>query len=103
MFEALQRLAARQEGRILDLFAADPERAARFSVESGGLLLDYSKTRIDAEVRAALLALCDARGLAERREAMFTGAKINETEGRAVLHTALRNLDGGPVEVDGRD
>ncbi len=88
---------------ILDLFAADPDRAGRFSVETGDMRFDYSKTNIDDATRDALIALCDATDLAARRDAMFSGARINETEDRAVLHTALRNLDGGPVEVDGVD
>ncbi|MEX0319618.1 MAG: glucose-6-phosphate isomerase [Ruegeria sp.] len=104
MFDRLQALAAEAQGRhILDLFAADPDRAARYSAETGDMRLDYSKTHIDDAVREELLALCDRADLAARREAMFTGAPINETEGRAVLHTALRNLDGDPVEVDGQD
>jgi glucose-6-phosphate isomerase len=65
--------------------------------------LDYAKTNIDAEGRALLLALLDDAGVAAKREAMFAGEPINVTEGRAVLHTALRNLDGGPVIVDGQD
>ncbi|MBJ6371602.1 glucose-6-phosphate isomerase [Sedimentitalea arenosa] len=89
--------------RIADLFAEDPGRAAAFSLRLDDMLLDFSKTAVTQEVRRALIALCDAAGLAARREAMFTGAAINTTEGRAVLHTALRNLDGGPVRVEGRD
>jgi glucose-6-phosphate isomerase len=88
---------------ILQLFDQDRDRAQAFSASTGDLLFDYSKTQIDADIRTALIGLCDQAGLAERREAMFSGAKINETEGRAVLHTALRNLDGGPVDVDGLD
>ncbi|WP_170325094.1 glucose-6-phosphate isomerase [Ruegeria arenilitoris] len=88
---------------ILGLFGNDSNRAGAFSASTGDLLFDYSKTQIDADIRDALIQLCDAAGLVERREAMFSGEKINETEGRAVLHTALRNLDGGPVEVDGLD
>ena len=88
---------------ILDLFAADPNRAATFSVSAGELLFDYSKTNIDEGVLSALLALYEERGVAAKREAMFSGAKLNDTEGRAVLHTALRNLGGGPVVVDGQD
>ncbi len=102
--DILSTLAAERKGRsILDLFDSDADRAQGFSASTGDLLFDYSKTQIDQEVRTALIRLCDEAGLADRREAMFTGAKINETEGRAVLHTALRNLDGGPVEVDGLD
>lgn len=89
--------------RITDLFADTPDRAEDFSAAFEDMRLDYSKTNIDNAARDALIALCDRTGLATRREAMFTGAPINETEGRAVLHTALRNLDGGPVLVDGTD
>ena len=86
---------------ILDMF--DEARAKDFSVRAEGLLLDYSKTNIDADTRDMLIALTENAGLKAHREAMFTGEKINQTEGRAVLHTALRNLDGGPVNVDGED
>ncbi|MGV6804569.1 MAG: glucose-6-phosphate isomerase [Ruegeria sp.] len=89
--------------RIQDLFAKGSDRAKAFSATTGDLLFDYSKTQIDEKIRSALIHLCDRANLAARREAMFTGEKINETEGRAVLHTALRNLDGGAVEVDGED
>jgi len=86
---------------ILDLFA-DPARAGRFSARAGDMLFDYSKTNIDAEGLGLLIELATAAGLAEKREAMFSGAAINETEGRAVLHTALRNLNASVI-VDGRD
>ncbi|MBO9444929.1 glucose-6-phosphate isomerase [Ruegeria sp. R14_0] len=100
----LKALASQAESQsILSLFEGDTDRAQGFATSTGDLLFDYSKTQITDEVRRALIALCDAAGLAERRAAMFDGEKINETEGRAVLHTALRNLDGGPVEVDGLD
>ena len=81
----------------------DAARAADFSVEAVGLHFDYAKTNIDASGRDLLIALLDRAGVAERRAAMFSGEKINETEGRAVLHTALRNLSGRPVLVDGQD
>ncbi len=87
--------------RILELF--DEGRAEDFSVRAEGMLFDYSKTNIDAETRDLLIGLTEQAGLSDRRAAMFAGEKINETEGRAVLHTALRNLDGGPVMVDGAD
>jgi len=87
---------------ILDLFA-DPTRAQRFSATAGAMLFDYSKTGIDDEARTLLLRLAEAAGLAARRDAMFSGAKINETEGRAVLHTALRAPEGVRVMVDGAD
>ncbi|WP_321363568.1 glucose-6-phosphate isomerase [uncultured Celeribacter sp.] len=103
-FSALKSMAEAAESRhILDLFDADHERAAGFSALSDGLLFDYSKTNIDAETRQALFDLLEQSGLKDKRAAMFEGAKINDTEGRAVLHTALRNLDGGPVIVDGKD
>ncbi|MBY6161383.1 glucose-6-phosphate isomerase [Mameliella alba] len=103
MFEDLKALAAGIGDRRIEDQFADDTRAAAFSLRAEGMLFDYSKTQIDPEVRSALLALAEARGVAERRDAMFAGARINETEGRAVLHTALRNLDGAPVEVDGVD
>ncbi len=102
--DQLKSLAAAADSRrILDLFDTDADRAKGFSASTGDLMFDYSKTQIDDDVRGALIQLCDQANLAERRAAMFDGEKINETEGRAVLHTALRNLDGGPVEVDGQD
>ncbi|WP_299875790.1 glucose-6-phosphate isomerase [uncultured Sulfitobacter sp.] len=87
---------------ILALFE-DDGRADDFAVQTQHMRLDYAKTNMDRDTRADLLALAEAAGVAEKRDAMFAGAQINETEGRAVLHTALRNLDGGPVEVDGAD
>ena len=101
-WDALKDHHAAVEGRaILDLFA-DSTRAADFSAETDGMLFDYAKTNIDARGRGLLLQLAEAAGVAQKRDAMFAGAKINETEGRAVLHTALRNM-GRPVMVDGRD
>ena len=74
MFDALKsRQAGVQSRRISDLFADDPARASDFSAETGDMRLDYSKTNIDADTRTALIALCDARNVAERREAMFKG------------------------------
>ncbi len=104
VWDNLKKLRAAQEGgRIEDLFAADPARATGFGAAAQDMLLDYSKTMIDAPVRAALIALCEEVGLDAKREALLSGAPINETEGRSVLHSALRNLDGGPVLVDGQD
>ena len=87
---------------ILSLFDA-ADRAEDFSAEVGDLRFDFSKTNLDAKGLALLTALLDGRGVAAKRDAMFNGQPINETEGRAVLHTALRNLDGGPVMVEGAD
>ena len=99
--QLLAHEAATRDRRIADL--CDDVRAADFSIRAGDMLFDYAKTSIDATAREMLIGLLDARGVAQKREAMFAGEKINTTEGRAVLHTALRNLDGGPVLVDGRD
>ncbi|MDO5632681.1 MAG: glucose-6-phosphate isomerase [Paracoccus sp. (in: a-proteobacteria)] len=105
MTELWNRLAdyrtAQGDLRIDALFD-DPARADEFCIQAEGLAFDYSKTLIDAGARDLLVALAEATGLAARREAMFTGARINETEGRAVLHTAMRNPDT-PVQVDGVD
>ena len=87
---------------ILKLFD-NMDRASDFSVRAGDLLFDYSKTAMNAEGRDHLIALYNAADVPARREAMFAGEIINETEGRAVLHTALRNLTGGSVHVDGQD
>ncbi|MEC9199030.1 MAG: glucose-6-phosphate isomerase [Pseudomonadota bacterium] len=103
MWSTLKDLYATTKDRsILDLFA-DGDRFATFSARFGEMLFDYSKTNIDAETRDALVALAERAGLSEKRAAMFGGEKINETEGRAVLHTALRNLSGRAVTVDGQD
>jgi len=103
MFETLKTMqAATADRHILELFGAG-DRFAEFSARTGDMLLDYSKTNIDADQRAALIGLARARGVEARRDEMFGGVAINETEGRAVLHTALRNLDGGPVKVNGAD
>ena len=102
-WKKLTTVAARAaETSILSRFE-DPDRASAFSVEAGGLLFDYSKTAMGEADRALLVEMYEAAGVPTRREAMFTGEKINETEGRAVLHTALRNLNGTSVEVDGVD
>ncbi len=87
---------------ILDWFS-DPDRATDFSCRTGDMLFDYSKTNLNAAIRQDLIDLLDKADVAKARDAMFSGAAINETEGRAVLHTALRNLDGDAVFVDGAD
>ncbi|MEM9810700.1 MAG: glucose-6-phosphate isomerase [Pseudomonadota bacterium] len=88
---------------LRDLFAGDSERFARFSHEAAGLFLDVSKCRVTPDVMTALFALARQTGLEARRGAMFSGQPINETEGRAVLHVALRNQRLGQYIVDGRD
>jgi glucose-6-phosphate isomerase len=84
-------------------FALDSGRFDRFSIKSGDLLLDYSKNRITQETVDKLLELANAVDVPEWIERMFTGESINHTEGRAVLHTALRNRSNTPVMVDGED
>lgn len=84
-------------------FAADPERFARYSVGIDDLLMDFSKTAVNEQVMGLFERLAQEAGIAAKREAMFQGEAINFTEGRAVLHTALRNRSNRPVMVDGRD
>ncbi|MDQ0420000.1 glucose-6-phosphate isomerase [Peteryoungia aggregata LMG 23059] len=84
-------------------FAADPQRFSRFSASLDDLLMDYSKCAVNDEVLDQLEQLLVTAGVAEKRDEMFSGAPINFTEGRAVLHTALRNRSNRPVIVDGRD
>jgi len=91
------------EVHMRELFAADPKRFERFSLEFDGLLFDYSKNRIDETTVKLLIDLARTSGVVEAAEAMFAGEKINWTEDRAVLHVALRNRAGSPIEVDGED
>ncbi|MEQ9609175.1 MAG: glucose-6-phosphate isomerase, partial [Kiloniellaceae bacterium] len=103
-FEALRAHHWEMKGsRLRDLFAEDPGRFDRFSLRLDDLLLDFSKNLFVPETLEKLLALARAAGVEEAREAMFGGEKINATEGRAVLHTALRNRADRPVLVDGHD
>ncbi len=88
---------------IVDLFAADPDRAARFSLAADGLLLDYSKTTLSQADLNDLFDQLAARQVPAWRDRMFGGAMINTTEDRPVLHTALRDPDGEPLWVHGQD
>jgi len=93
---------------ILEMFKADPERFNKFSIElktpaDGQFLVDMSKNKINDDVMKMLVSLAEERGLAAKREAMFTGEKINFTEDRAVLHIALRNRSNSPIVVGGKD
>ncbi len=85
------------------LFAQDPTRGERLTCEGAGLFLDYSKNRLTDETLRLLLELATEADLRGRIEAMFRGDRINVTEDRAVLHTALRAPKGQRIEVDGRD
>ena len=86
-----------------DLFSADPQRFDRYSLRLDDILFDYSKNLITDATLGYLFDLARQAGLAEKIEAMFRGDKINVTENRAVLHTALRNRSNRPVMVDGVD
>ncbi len=88
---------------LRELFSEDPKRGERMSVEAVGLYLDYSKNRITEETVYLLLQLAKEAGLRARIDAMFRGEKINLTENRAVLHTALRAPKGTSILVDGED
>ena len=102
MFETLKAHQVKVADRRFEEMC-DAARAAAFTAQTGDLILDYAKTNIDATALGLLIDLLDQTGVAAKRDAMFKGQPINETEGRAVLHTALRNLDGDPVIVDGKD
>ncbi len=88
---------------LKDLFAADPARGQRYTAEADGIFLDYSKNRINDETLKLLLQLAQESGVAEHRDAMFRGDKINITENRAVLHIALRAPKSDKIIVDGED
>ncbi len=103
-FAMLGKLRKQIEDQPMRLmFAEDPNRFRRFSASGAGILLDYSKNRIDEEVMAALVDLAHAAGVEERRAQMCEGEHINSTEDRAVMHMALRYQGDKPVEVDGKD
>lgn len=88
---------------LRELFAADPARGTKYTLAVGDLHLDYSKHLVTDETLELLRELARATGVAELRDAMFRGEKINNTEGRAVLHTALRAPRGAVIEVDGEN
>ena len=101
---ALQAHQAQMSTRHMrELFAADPARFERFSLQIGELLLDYSKNRITEETMRLLMQLAEEADVTGWRERMFSGDRINHTENRAVLHVALRNRSHRPVVVDGED
>ncbi len=104
---AWQALAAHQRtiagSRMRDLFAADAGRFNRFSLALDGLLLDYSKNSISRETMRLLCDLARQAEIEEWRDRMFSGRAINTTEGRPVLHVALRNRSRRAIEVDGED
>jgi glucose-6-phosphate isomerase len=89
--------------KMRDLFAKDPQRAAKFTLEFSGLYFDFSKNRINEETLKLLRALAVGRDVPGWTKKMFSGEKINVTENRAVLHIALRNRSNKPILVDGKD
>ncbi|MDQ2939414.1 MAG: glucose-6-phosphate isomerase [Actinomycetota bacterium] len=100
----LERDYAQVKSRHLrDLFAEDPARGTRMVAEAAGLYLDYSKNRVDDETLSLLFQLAEQSGFAERREAMFSGERINVSENRSVLHVALRMPRDRSLVVDGVD
>ncbi len=107
-FQAARDALARHRSGNADFdlraaFADDPGRFDHYSADLDDLLLDYSKCAVTDETLSLLFDLAAAAGVEARRDAMFAGEKINVTENRAVLHTALRNRSGTPVVVDGED
>ena len=103
-WQALQQHYAEMKNvHMKDLFAADDLRAGKFSLSMQDLIFDYSKNIITEKTMQLLLQLANECGLSEAIDAMFGGEKINETENRAVLHTALRNFSGKAVVTDGKD
>jgi glucose-6-phosphate isomerase len=103
-WQALQRHFEQiKNTHMRDLFAGDPRRFERFSLQTGEILFDFSKHRVDQETIRLLLDLASAAGVSEATRAMFAGERINWTENRAVLHIALRNRSNTPIMVDGKD
>src|ERR1700743_1608553 len=88
---------------LKQLFADDPGRGERFTLEAAGIFLDYSKNRITNDTLKLLIQLAEEAGLRGRIDGMFSGEKINITENRAVLHVALRAPKGEKIVVDGED
>ena len=89
--------------QLKDLFADDPLRFSKYSLSVPEIICDFSKNLIDDATLSLLINLAEECGLSQAIEAMFSGEKINETEGRSVLHTALRNFSGRPVFSEGKD
>jgi glucose-6-phosphate isomerase len=103
-WRAVQEHAARlHSSSLLDLFASDTSRFSRMQCRMPGMMFDYSKQNLDAAAVTALVALAEQQDVAGWRGRMFAGEKINHTEGRAVLHTALRRPFTSPLLVDGAD
>lgn len=95
--------ASMEKLHMRDLFSEDPDRFEKFTIRFGDMLLDYSKNRITVETMDLLIDLAGEADVKGWREKMFSGQKINNTEGRSVLHVALRNTRDQPIVVDGKD
>jgi glucose-6-phosphate isomerase len=103
-YQSLRNHASQaREWQMRELFAQDPQRFERLSTEAAGLFLDYSKNRLDGRTLELLAELARERGVERLRDAMFAGEKINLTENRAVLHTALRAPATRAFELDGQN
>ena len=103
-FQALQQHHAEAKNwQVRDLFAQDPARFDRLSIEAAGLFLDYSKNIVDDQTMSLLFALARNTRVEAQRDAMFVGDKVNRTEQRAVLHTALRKPRSEKLLLDGKD
>ncbi len=103
-FQALQlHHATAKNWQLRELFTGDPQRFTKLSITAAGLFLDYSKNRLDETTLQMLFSLARERGVDVQRDAMFAGDKINVTEHRAVLHTALRAPPGDALHIDDQD
>ena len=103
LFDALTAHLAAAPRDMRRAFAEDPQRFAKFSATAAGITMDWSKCGVNGETMRLLAALARDRRVEHLRDRMFAGEAINTTEGRAVLHTALRNRSGQPVMLEGRD
>ena len=92
-----------QNLHLREIFLNDPNRGVKLGLQAGDIYLDYSKNRVTEETLNKLFELARARGVESARDDMFSGKKINTTENRAVLHTALRNTADNPIYVDQAD
>ncbi|UCS93162.1 glucose-6-phosphate isomerase [Echinicola marina] len=102
-WKKLSTLSEDQKGQTIKSLFADASRFDQYSIKFEDILLDYSKNRVDDQVMSALFELAKETDLPSAIEAMFAGEHINQTEDRAVLHTALRNRSNSPIKVDGKD
>jgi glucose-6-phosphate isomerase len=98
-----EHAAGMKRQHLRDLFAADPERGRRFALQAEGIYLDFSKNPLNDETMKRLFALAKACELERETQRLFSGEKINQTEGRPALHWALRDFSGSPLPVDGVD